>query len=281
MRRLAPAKVNLHLKVLRRREDGYHDLATLMHRVSLCDELIFEKTSRGVSLRCPGSGLPEDEGNLVFRAAKKILDLLDPPFGLHITLVKKIPTAAGLGGGSSDAATTLLAVNEMTGNRLPQDRLMKMGAQLGADVPFFIGRGTAWAFGIGDRLEPLSDLPKLSFLLVNPRFELPTPLVYKGLNLALTNVPIHYSIPRFSTVQDVAAGLHNDLEAVSIRLHPVIGEIKDVLLHHGALGALMSGSGPTVFGLFADEEAAIEAERSLGGRYPWDVFRVSSYTEGR
>lgn len=274
--RLSPAKVNLYLKIIKKREDGYHDLATLMQRISLYDELIFEPASGGVSLHCPQSNLPEDDSNIVYRAASLFFRRVPFPSGIDITINKSIPVAAGLGGGSSNAATTLMTLNQITGCPLTTATLMEMGASLGADVPFFILEQTAWAFGIGDRLEPVPKAPHLFFLLINPGFELSTKDVYGGLNLRLTKESIHYSIPRFFERHDVIMGLHNDLEKVSINLHPVLKEIKTLLLDHGASGALMSGSGPTVFGVFDSEEMTMKTEQSLKGYGTWSLFRAHS-----
>jgi 4-diphosphocytidyl-2-C-methyl-D-erythritol kinase len=274
--RLAPAKVNLYLKIIRKREDGYHDLATLMQRISLYDEMIFKPGREGIVLHCPNSNLPEDVSNIVYRAAAAFLRKVPLQGGIDITINKSIPVAAGLGGGSSNAATTLLTLNQIAGCPLSKTTLMEMGASLGADVPFFILEQTAWAFGIGDRLEAVSKAPHLSFLLINPGFELSTKDVYEGLNLRLTKEPIHYSIPRFFERHDVIMGLHNDLEKVSIHLHPVLKEIKTLLLDHGASGALMSGSGPTVFGVFDNEEMTVKTEQSLKGYGTWSLFRAHS-----
>ncbi|MDQ5985542.1 MAG: 4-diphosphocytidyl-2-C-methyl-D-erythritol kinase [Syntrophus sp. SKADARSKE-3] len=274
--KLAPAKVNLHLKILRKREDGYHDLATLMQRISVYDEMTFQPMDKGIILDCPGHPELENKQNIAYRAAEMIFRQTGWSRGIHISLEKHIPIAAGLGGGSSNAATTLLALNEMMGFPLSQRKLMQMGATLGADVPFFIYERTAWAFGIGDRLDEPIDIPPLFFLLINPGFELSTKTVYEKLNFALTNEPIHYSIPRFLNVQDVVEGLHNDLESVSTALYPIIGTLKDLLLGHGALGALMSGSGPTVFGVFQGEEETIQARNALIQVGEWTLLGAHS-----
>jgi 4-diphosphocytidyl-2-C-methyl-D-erythritol kinase len=277
IRKLSPAKVNLYLRVLRKRQDGYHDIASLMQRISLCDEMFFKPAQWGISVRCPGSSLPENKENIVFRAAETFFARADHiSEGIDITINKMIPIAAGLGGGSSNAATTLMTLNEIFNCHYTTDDLMKIGVTLGADVPFFIFAKTAWAFGIGDRLQIAENIPPLTLLLVNPRFELSTKLIYKNLNLRLTNKKIRYSIPRFLTVHDLAKGLINDLETVSIRMHPVLADIKDHLMKCGALGALMSGSGPTVFGLFEKDEQAIAAEKALAGMNGWSLFRAAS-----
>lgn len=274
--RLSPAKINFVLNVLRKREDGYHDIATLMQMISLYDEMTFTPSTHGISIRCPGSNLPENESNIVHRAAQALLSKMAYPGGIYITIRKSIPIAAGLGGGSSNAATTLLTLNELLGFGLDTAELIAIAKKLGADVPFFIFRKAAWAFGIGERLEPAKDIPNLWLLLINPGFELSTKTVYEKLNLRLTNAPNHYSIPRFYTVHDLAAGLHNDLEKVSLQLHPSLRNIKELLLRNGALGALMSGSGPTVFGIFEDESSAIDAEKNIRTVGDWSIFRVTT-----
>ncbi len=277
IRKLSPAKVNLYLRVLRKRQDGYHDIASLMQRISLCDEMIFKPVAGGIRVRCPGSSLPENEENIVFRAAEAFFRRASHiSGGIDIAINKKIPVAAGLGGGSSNAATTLVTLNELFGCHYTKEDLMKIGATLGADVPFFIFERTAWAFGIGERLQVAEDIPSFSLLVVNPGFALSTKMIYKNLNLRLTNETIHYSIPRFSTVHEVAKGLFNDLETVSIGMHPVLADIKKNLMTNAALGALMSGSGPTVFGIFEKEKQAIVAEKALAGMNGWVVFRAAS-----
>lgn len=271
----SPAKVNLYLRVLRRREDGYHDILSLMQRISLCDELIFRREAGGIAIRCPDSTLPEDQSNIVHRAAAAFLSRIGARAGVEITIHKRIPTAAGLGGGSSNAATALMTLNEMYGSPLTRDELLTTGGTLGADVPFFIFGNAAWASGIGERLTDAPPLPPLWFVLINPGFAVSTQWVYRELNLELTNRRINYSIPRFDTMDRLTRGLTNDLEKVTIRSYPVLERIKSLLLDRGAGGALMSGSGPTVFGVFGEEAAAEEArdalrEESRNNR--WSVF---------
>lgn len=276
MTKASPAKVNLYLRVLRKREDGYHDILSLMQRIDLCDEMTFKRTAGGIAVRCPGTDLPEDEGNIVTRAAGAFFSHIGVRPEIEITLCKRIPIAAGLGGGSSNAATTLLTLNEMYGSPLTREELMTIGTGLGADVPFFIFGKTSWASGIGDRLQEAPPLPFLQFLLVNPGFEISTKSVYQGLNLRLTKQAINYSIPRFSTEDDLIRGITNDLESVTVKLHPVLDQIKALLMKNGARGALMSGSGPTVFGIFPDEESARRAEMVVGQGTRWLVFRAKS-----
>ena len=259
----APAKLNLFLRVLGRRTDGYHDIFSLMQKISLFDELIFEPRPREITIKCLNSDLPLNEDNLVFRAARIIFDYANYSSGMEITLNKQIPLASGLGGGSSDAATTLMALNEICSLGLQKKELMQLGAKLGADVPFFIFGNSAFAWGIGDKLKTCKNLPKLHFVLINPQFPLSTKTVYENLNLRLTSEKINYSIPRLWSLSDVAQELHNDLEEVSIKMHPELGDLKQILLRHGALGALMSGSGPTVFGIYSDEKSARDASLAI------------------
>jgi 4-diphosphocytidyl-2-C-methyl-D-erythritol kinase len=270
----SPAKVNLILKVLRRREDGYHDIASLMQKVSLADEMEFAPRKEGIALACPGSDLPTGEGNLVVRAARALFAEAGFTGGVDIILRKRIPTAAGLGGGSSNAATTLTVLNNLFQFGFDRERLIRIGARLGADVPFFIFGSTAWAFGIGEILKPAEPPPGMWLVLVNPGFEVPTKWVYQSLNLPLTKTPLKYTIPTFSGVRDLAAALSNDLETVTVARHPVLEELKGFLLRQGALGSLMSGSGPTVFGLFENEPDAIKAEGALRTSYPYAVFKA-------
>jgi 4-diphosphocytidyl-2-C-methyl-D-erythritol kinase len=263
--KLSPAKVNLHLTVLRKRDDGYHDIATLMQRISLYDEMTFASLPSGITIKCPGSDLPDDEGNIVYRAAQAYFSYIGYKKGIAITLSKKIPLAAGLGGGSSNAATTLVTLNEMTGESCRRAELMKIGKTLGADVPFFIFGKTAWATGIGDCMQAAEGIPPLWFLLVNPGFPVSTKMVYESLNLRLTKDRINYSIPAFKIGggNNVSEGLKNDLEEVTMARYPLLHQIKQFLLGSGASGALMSGSGPTLFGIFETEERARNAEKVL------------------
>ncbi|MGO9137562.1 MAG: 4-(cytidine 5'-diphospho)-2-C-methyl-D-erythritol kinase [Syntrophales bacterium] len=276
--KLSPAKVNLHLRVLGKRRDGFHDISTLMQRISLYDELIFAETDHGIRLSCPGSAIPEDNGNIVYRAADALLSRLSHPPGIHITIRKKIPVGAGLGGGSSNAATALVTLNELMELHHNTDDLMKIGAKLGADVPFFIFGRTAWASGIGDRLRIAENIPHLWFVLINPGFEISTKVVYESLNLRLTKRVVNYKCPVLCTVDEIAKGLQNDLERVTLVLHPILRYFKNILVQNGALGALMSGSGPTVMGIFTDEEGATAAKKVLentGGR-EWSVLTARS-----
>lgn len=264
LRLKAPAKVNFRLDVLRRRPDGYHDLRMLMQRIDLCDELeITLLDTPGISVSCDGSDLPEDEGNIVWRGAAAMLARSPQRAGVGIRLTKNIPVAAGLGGGSSDAAATIMGLNSLLGLGLDEATLMDIGLELGADVPFFIFGKPAIATGVGEELAPLENIPNLWLLLVNPGIHVSTASVYQ--NLLLTTDKVAAKIPvLYNSADDVCAVLANDLEAVTLKKFPVIQEIKEQLMATGARGALMSGSGPTVFAVFADENSARRAAERFG-----------------
>ena len=265
----APCKVNYRLDVLRKRPDGYHDLRMIMQRLDLCDDIsITLSTTPGVRVTCGRDGVPDGPGNIAWRAADALLKHSGTADGLEISISKNIPVAAGLGGGSSDAATVLMGVNELLGLGLSDQRLMEIGVTLGADVPFFIFKKTALAEGIGEQLTPLESIPPAWIVLVNPNLPVSTAWVYQ--NLQLTKRVGDSSIPLFyDSIADIAAILANDLESVTITKHPVIGEIKNMLLEQGAVASLMSGSGPTVFGLFDNESTARSAAEKMAATSGW------------
>jgi 4-diphosphocytidyl-2-C-methyl-D-erythritol kinase len=270
---LSPAKVNLFLYVLRRRADGYHDLFSLMCRISLYDEILLNPASAAIGLRCSDPSLPVDDGNLAVRAARRFYETLGRRGGVEIRLTKRIPVGAGLGGGSSNAASVLLGLNHLYDAPLPLERLMAIGTSLGADVPFFLFQAPALASGIGDQLEVFSRIPSQTALVVSPPFTVSTRMVYQNLNLRLTNrlkrpTRAHLRKTEFTP----AVHLYNDLEAVTLALHPELGTIKNLLVDRGARGALMSGSGPSVFGLFPDPEAARKATDTLPANRGWRFF---------
>lgn len=268
---LAPAKVNLCLHVLGRRPDQYHELAMLMQRVDLCDVIDVELVDgRDVTVLCPGLELADGEPNIVEKAARLFLSHVGVEQGISIEIDKRIPAAAGLGGGSSDAAAVLEALDLLLEQRLPQAELMSLARCLGADVPFFLYKQTAWATGIGDQLEPWPGVPPVTLVLVNPGVAVSTAWVYQ--NLGLTCLGPAARIPRFPVgISGLVRLLHNDLEVVTCRRYPVITTIKERLLAAGAAGALMAGSGPTVFGLFEDPASADRAVLELSRETEWWV----------
>lgn len=273
---LAPAKINLCLHVVGKRPDGYHDLSMLMQCVALYDRVAVSLRSDGkITVDCPGLDLQPGVDNLAARAAHLLFDHVGIDTGAAISIDKQIPAAAGLGGGSSDAAAVLLLLDELLELHLPCHELMQLGQQLGADVPFFLFRKTAWATGVGEVLHPWPGLPPLWLVLVNPRIAVPTALVFQSLRL--THPRSEDKIPRFPVrIDEVVRLLHNDLEAVTCQLYPIVDEIKAKLLAAGAAGALMSGSGATVFGLFDSQYAADRAANALADGTGWWTVAVST-----
>ncbi len=253
VRRFCPAKVNLYLKVLGRREDGYHELVTVMQPLTLADELRLTPGT-GLTFECRHPEVPGGEGNLVWRAAQKFAVATGREPRVHIQLVKHIPVAAGLGGGSSDAAATLLALNDLAGRPLQPPALHELAAELGADVPFFLGRGPAVGRGIGTQLSPL-DLPPYWYVLLNPGLPLSTAWVYGNLDL---NALAWSGALLLATWDGERPGawVANDLETVTLSHYPELRRLLAALAQAGALAQGMSGSGPTLFGLFWEAAAA-------------------------
>lgn len=272
-----PAKVNLRLEVLGRRADGYHEIRTIVQRISLFDTLRISLRDReGISIISDSSRLPVGEGNLAHRAASNLLEETKANVGVEITIRKEIPISSGLGGGSSNAASTLMGLNRILSLHLPKGRLMEIGARIGADIPFFIFEKTAVATGIGEKLQPLRIRPPVWFVLVNPGWEVSTKWAYEGLNFELTKRPFHIKLPPFfGDIGQVVRVLRNDLESVTIAAYPEIQGIKEELISHGAQGSLMTGSGPTVFGIFSRKSRAQSAYRELSVQYAerrWTVY---------
>lgn len=269
---LSHAKINLRLDVLRKRDDGYHDIRTVFQKVSLRDELHIVISKRGIDVTCDHPLVPANEDNLVYKAAQTILNQYTIKDGVSIDIKKNIPVAAGLGGGSSNAASTLIGMNQLFGLGATKQDLMKIGSTLGADVPFFIFGNAALATGIGDKLEAIEVNPKLWLLLITPDISISSAWAYRNFRMGLTNKPINITIPccihHFSEVMSM---LSNDLEKVAIPRYPIIQKIKDKLINTGAKGSLMSGSGATVFGIFASEDEAKEAYIQFKTNRNWQV----------
>ncbi|HXE98077.1 MAG TPA: 4-(cytidine 5'-diphospho)-2-C-methyl-D-erythritol kinase [Dongiaceae bacterium] len=259
----APAKINFLLDVIGKRPDGYHELRMIMQRVNLCDEITLTLTDTpGITVTCNAKGTPDGPGNIAWKAARALLDPAESDKGVSIEIIKKIPVAAGLGGGSSDAASVLMGINELFQLGLTDQKLMETGCKLGADVPFFIFKKTALAEGIGEMLTPLPEMPKCWILLVNPGIHVSTAWVYRSLQL--TSKGDLNKLPQFyGSIEQIVSILSNDLESVTIPAFPVIADIKSRLKNLGAVGSLMSGSGPTVFGIFESFDAAESARREL------------------
>ena len=264
----ALAKINLGLDVVRRREDGYHEVRMIMQTIHLYDRLDIKRTQEpGIQIQTNLSFLPVNENNLIYKAAKLLMDEFSITDGVSVKLDKRIPVAAGMAGGSTDAAAMLIGVNRLFSLGLTKRQLMERGVQIGADVPYCIMRGTALAEGIGEALSPLPPMVKCPVLIAKPSISVSTKFVYQ--NLKLDDTTFHPDIDRLiddikaKNLHDIAAHMGNVLETVTIPNYPVIDEIKKHMLSNGAVGAMMSGSGPTVFGLFDDEDTAKKAYKAM------------------
>ena len=266
----ALAKINLGLDVLRRREDGYHEVKMIMQTIGLHDDLEIRKTkTSGIQVKTNLYYLPTNENNLVYKAAKLLMDEFQIRDGVSIQLKKRIPVAAGMAGGSSDGAAVLWGINQMYGLGLSMQALMERGVRLGADVPYCIQRGTALAEGIGEKLSVLPPMPKCTILIAKPGISVSTKFVYENLHANDLKPEQHPDVDsmieamRQKDLGLLCSRMGNVLETVTIPAYPVIQEIKDLMLEQGAIGALMSGSGPTVFGLFTNPKAAAKAHEEM------------------
>jgi 4-diphosphocytidyl-2-C-methyl-D-erythritol kinase len=277
----APAKLNLRLKVTGRRPDGYHELVSLMVPIDICDVLDFQVTPETIKLLWEGLPVPVDEPNLVRRAAEAFFERSGVKGGVSVKVSKNIPVAAGMGGGSSDAAATLLSLNRLWSEPLSLETLRDLALKLGADVPFFLEPRPSIARGIGEVLEPAARWPEVWYLIVSPPFQVSTSWVYGNLRLGLTSNEydrIKEELGKERLV--ISRFLENDLETVTSAKFPILDRIKKTLLDAGAEGALMTGSGPSVFGVFSSRN---QAERAKEKIVPHDfgmVFLATNWKEG-
>ncbi|HEY4707622.1 MAG TPA: 4-(cytidine 5'-diphospho)-2-C-methyl-D-erythritol kinase [Thermodesulfobacteriota bacterium] len=265
---LSPAKVNLFLRVLGKRPDGYHDIFSLMQPVSLYDEIDMEAgDGEGISVSSDSPALPTGAENLAHRAASAFLTRLGKSRSVGIHIKKRIPVGAGLGGGSSNAASVLMGLNELTAAGFDESALMEIGSALGSDVPFFILKSAALAEGRGTELKRVK-VPEFGYILINPGYHVSTARVYGNLDLTKKpeNNKLTYSVESLGVGPGVGELLYNDLERVTLSEHPDLGEYKSILVKNGALGALMSGSGPTVFGVYKDGGSAQKAYAAVRAR---------------
>ena len=285
----ALAKINLGLDVLRRREDGYHEVKMIMQTISLCDELELRKRKQpGIQVRTNLHYLPTNENNLVYKAAQLLMEEFQIGDGIAIQLQKRIPVAAGMAGGSSDAAAVLWGMNQMYGLGLSRKGLMERGVRLGADVPYCVLRGTALAEGIGERLRTLPPMTKCYILLAKPGISVSTRFVYENLHANDLKPEQHPDVDAMIEAMKekdlglLTARMGNVLELVTVPAHPVIEEIKRYMLEAGALGAMMSGSGPTVFGIFDTQAKARKAYHAMrAGRLAKQLYLTVPYNVRR
>ena len=264
----ALGKINLGLDVLGRRENGYHDVRMVMQTVSLYDRIIMKKSKTpGIRLETNLYYLPVNENNLAYQAAQMLMDEFHIEEGVSIQLDKHIPVAAGMAGGSSNAAAVLFGMNRMFSLGLSQKELMERGVKLGADVPYCIMRGTVLAEGIGEILTPLSPMPKCYVLIAKPAISVSTKMVYEKLDSH--EIEDHPDIDgilaglKAGDLKKVAGSMGNVLERVTVDAYPVIDQIKKMMIKEGALNAMMSGSGPTVFGIFEEKATARKAADAI------------------
>jgi 4-diphosphocytidyl-2-C-methyl-D-erythritol kinase len=262
----SPCKVNLLLNILGKRADGFHELETVMHPIDLCDVLVLERQGTGIRLTCSEPSLPTDARNLVYRAAAAFLEAAKSTEGLRLHLEKRIPLAAGLGGGSGNAATTLLGLNELFGGPLAAERLQSIAASLGSDVPFFLQRKPALATGRGERIQPVEWFPALRgvfCLLVHPGFGIATAWAYQQLAhfpAVLNGQPGRgqklLGLLQTAELKAAAPEFYNSLEAPALKKYPLLALFQEFLRAHGAAATLMSGSGSTTFALIEGKTAA-------------------------
>lgn len=264
----ALAKINLGLDVLGKREDGYHEVRMIMQTIHLYDRVEIKKTkSPQIHVETNLFYLPVDENNLVYKAAKLMKTEFKIKEGVRITLQKFIPVAAGMAGGSADAAAVMVGMNRIFNLGIKQSRLMELGLKIGADVPFCIMRGTALAEGIGEKLTPLPPMPKCPVLIAKPAISVSTKRVYEQLHLTETtehpDIDLIAENLKKKNLRGIAENMGNILETVTIKEFPVIREIKKLMKENGALGAMMTGSGPTVFGIYHNEKEIRKAYDAL------------------
>ncbi|GAB6107452.1 4-(cytidine 5'-diphospho)-2-C-methyl-D-erythritol kinase [Fusibacter bizertensis] len=279
----ARAKINLTLDVLSRRENGYHDVEMLMQQINLYDNVTVGKNSSGdINLSCSDGFLPVDEKNIAYQAASLMKEMYQLAEGFDIHIDKQIPVAAGLAGGSTDAAAVIKAINQLSGLNLSIEKLQEIGFKLGADVPFCFLEGCALARGLGEILKPVRGFEHAWMVLVKPNFGVSTKEVYGELDLG--TIETHPETTKMLEALNeqnkrvILSGLCNVLETVTLNLYPKVSEIKEKLSSYGAEGVLMSGSGPTVFGFFPSYERAKKAHKKLKKQYP-QSYVVSTYNQ--
>ncbi|OPZ94818.1 MAG: 4-diphosphocytidyl-2-C-methyl-D-erythritol kinase [Firmicutes bacterium ADurb.Bin419] len=282
----ARAKINLFLDVLGRRNDGYHDVRMIMQSISLHDkvylDLIDEKC---INIKCDKHWVPSNSDNIAYKAAAVIMDKYDLPKGVGIKIVKNIPVAAGLAGGSADAAAVLSGMNEMFSLNLKEDELMQLGKSIGADVPFCVKGGTMLAEGIGEILTDIAPLKNVNIVLVKPRISVSTAWVYNNLDIgkisSRPDIRLLVDAIENRDIKSIGKNMVNVLEAVTVNRYGVIGEIKNKLVELGALGSMMSGSGPTVFGIFGSRMEAENAYKNISRHNKWECILTETFCEER
>jgi len=276
------SKINLTLNILGKRRDGYHNIETIMQSINLADRIFIKEEKEGVKIKCSHPLVPVDTQSLTYRSAEKILNRYRIKKGVKIEIDKKIPLASGMAGGSANSASILVGINKLFALNLSNKDLREIGEELGMDVPFCIQNGTALAYHKGEKVTPLPPInPPLWIIIINPGFEIPTKWAYNNLDLGLIKREKNSTIAMLKALKEgglegIAKNLFNSFEGLVIKKYPEIGKIKDRLVEEGALGALMSGSGPTVFGIAQNKEQALRIYEKLKSEYKsiWAVHTV-------
>ncbi len=264
----ARAKINTALDVLGKRDDGYHELRMIMQTVNLCDNIFIKKTNTGnIELKCNLAWMPVDERNLMYKAADLMRNRYSITSGVAMDLTKTIPVAAGLAGGSSDCAAVIIGMNRLFNLSLSQEEMCRLGKELGADVPYCIMRGTVLAEGIGERLTRLKPFPNCFVLLCKPNINVSTATVFKSLDLSKANkrpnIDLMIKNIEKGDLKAISDGMCNVLESVTVNNYPIIADIKAKMLEMKAIGSMMSGSGPTVFGFYENYETGLAALKEI------------------
>ncbi len=278
---LSPAKINLRLEIISKREDGYHEIETIFHKINIFDEISLETTSdHKIALTVDDPSIPADKTNLVYKAASLLFKSIGINPGIKIDLRKKIPSGAGLGGGSSNAAITLIGLNRLLNLKLANKKLKEIAFQLGADVPFFLTDSTtASASGIGEKIKNIETNDKMWFLVIFPGFTVSTAWAYKSFSKynLLTKSTKNNIINNYKTdINTVKSLLYNDFESVVNNRYPEVTVIKEQLIKTGAQGTLLSGSGSSVFGIYPDKKSALKASSSIKPRSEQKIFIAKS-----
>ena len=276
------SKINLTLNILGKRPDGYHNIETIMQSINLADRIFIKEEEEGIKIICSHPLVPVDSQSLTYRTAEKILNRYRITKGVKIEIEKKIPLASGMAGGSANSASILVGINKLFALNLSNEDLREIGEELGMDVPFCIQNGTALAYHKGEKVTPLSPInPPPWVIIINPGFEIPTRWAYNNLDLVLIKREKNYTITMLKALKEgelegIVKNLFNSFEGLVIKKYPEIGKIKDRLIEEGALGALMSGSGPTVFGIAQNKEQALKIYEKLKPEYKliWVVQTV-------
>ena len=279
----ARAKINLTLDIVNKREDGFHNVSMVMQTISLCDTLHFKVIEKGIKLNSNNPRLPKDERNIIYKSAKLLLEQTKVDKGIEVYVKKRIPIAAGLAGGSSNAASTIIALNKLWNLNLEDKSILEIGAKIGADVPFCMIEGTALAEGVGDVLTNLDPLPKFYVVLVKTSIRISTPWAYSLVNVkSIKNHPENLKMIegiQGGDVQMITSKMRNVFEDFIFKKYPRLTDIKEKMIRLGALNSLMSGSGPTIYGLFEDEKTAKNAYSELKKSYK-EVFIATTYNKG-